>query len=88
MGFAYIAGVVLSLMGFWNGVIYVVTSWRACQTMFEHLFGKIKVDEIPIGERRMSVTRGSRGGSGTGSWGDVDSLEGLAVERDRDRESV
>ena len=32
--FNYTAGLVLPLMGFWNTVIYVVTSWDAVKTLF------------------------------------------------------
>lgn len=38
--YAYAAGIVLSLMGFWNSVIYVTTSRAACRTLFLNLFQK------------------------------------------------
>lgn len=38
--YAYAAGIVLSLMGFWNSVIYVTTSRAACRTLFLNLFRK------------------------------------------------
>lgn len=38
--YAYAAGIVLSLMGFWNSVIYIATSRAACRTLFLNLFGK------------------------------------------------
>lgn len=81
--YSYAAGIVLSLMGFWNSVIYVTTSWRACKTGFEHLFEKVRVDEIEI--RTQGKASGS-GRAGRGSRGDADSLEGLAAERDRGSE--
>ncbi|MCJ1409138.1 hypothetical protein MMC19_003216 [Ptychographa xylographoides] len=34
---AYLAGLVLPLMGFWNSVIYVVTSWGAVTSLFTQL---------------------------------------------------
>ena len=38
--YAYAAGIVLSLMGFWNSVIYITTSRAACRTLFLNLFRK------------------------------------------------
>ena len=32
--FTYASGVVLPLMGFWNSVIYITTSWRAVRLLF------------------------------------------------------
>ena len=48
--YAYAAGVVLSLMGFWNSVIYIATSWGACKNLFATDFlgrGRWKEDEHP-----------------------------------------
>ncbi|KAJ2902317.1 G-protein coupled receptor [Zalerion maritima] len=33
----YMSAFVLPLQGFWNAVIYIVTSWRACQIMWEDM---------------------------------------------------
>ena len=38
--YAYAAGVVLSLMGFSNSVIYITTSRAACKTLFSNIFRK------------------------------------------------
>jgi len=35
----YASAVVLPLMGFWNFVIYVTTSWAACKLLANNLFG-------------------------------------------------
>lgn len=32
--FTYASAIVLPLMGFWNSVIYITTSWAACKTLF------------------------------------------------------
>lgn len=32
--FTYASAVVLPLMGFWNSVIYITTSWGACKNLF------------------------------------------------------
>lgn len=74
--YAYAAGIVLSLMGFWNSVIYIATSRAACRTLFSGLFRKfggtgcgglpIEGDggrEVHVNTRRSSRVRGS-------SWGD------------------
>ncbi len=73
--YAYAAGIVLSLMGFWNAVIYIATSHRACSTLFSSMFKKNSRalptrDVAELGSRR-SRLRESHG----------DSIEGLAGER-------
>lgn len=37
--FTYASAVVLPLMGFWNFVIYVTTSWAACKLLADSIFG-------------------------------------------------
>lgn len=83
--YAFAAGVVLSLMGFWNSVIYITTSRAACRTLFLSLFGKFGANggsRLPIdgnGARESTTRRSSRvRGS---SWGD--SSEELRGERER-----
>ncbi|CAD6594551.1 MAG: hypothetical protein ASARMPREDX12_009539 [Alectoria sarmentosa] len=72
--YAYAAGIVLSLMGFWNSVIYITTSRAACRTLFLNLFrhfrgtgrGRLPIDDDGVREsttRRSSRVRGK-------SWGD------------------
>lgn len=39
--FTYASGVVLPLMGFWNSVIYITTSWTPCKMLFRGLFCNI-----------------------------------------------
>lgn len=86
--YAYAAGVVLSLMGFWNSVIYITTSRAACRTLFSNLFrrfggnsrGRLPIDDDGVREsatRRSSRVRGS-------SWGDDDSSEELRRENIRE----
>lgn len=94
--YAYAAGVVLSLMGFWNSVIYIATSWRACKNLFATIFlrGSRTRTGTRDGNGRAGLVLKERGGcesgkSGRGSWGDGstgeegDSLEGLAVGEGR-----
>ncbi len=71
--YAYSAGIVLSLMGFWNAVIYISTSHRACRMLFSSIFhGNTKAftsrDVAELGGRRSRVRS------------DGDSLEALAEE--------
>ena len=40
VGLAFAAGLVLSLMGFWNSVIYVVTSRTACKELITKIFSR------------------------------------------------
>lgn len=72
--YAYAAGIVLSLMGFWNSVIYITTSRAACTTLFLNLLrkfgrndrGRLHIDSDGAPE---STTRGSSRLRG-GKWGD------------------
>lgn len=57
--FTYASAVVLPLMGFWNSVIYITTSWGACKTLFGRACGD--VTQKATTARRLSRTRiGSR----------------------------
>lgn len=74
--YAYAAGIVLSLMGFWNSVIYIATSHRACKILFSGILGR-KDDTVianDFGDGRGGL--GTRRARRRGSFGD--SLEGLA----------
>ncbi|KAL2043165.1 hypothetical protein N7G274_004225 [Stereocaulon virgatum] len=77
--YAYAAGIVLSLMGFWNSVIYISTSHHACKVLFDSLFRKSSC--VADGSCGMSDGRGSLAmrSRGRASWGD--SVEGLAHDR-------
>ena len=73
--FAFAGGVVLSLMGFWNAVIYIATSHRACRILFAGVLhrggdGISSRDVAELGGRRSRVRS------------DGDSLDGLAEERE------
>ena len=71
--YAYAAGIVLSLMGFWNAVIYIATSHRACRMLLSGVWKKdreefFSKDVTELGSRRSRVRS------------DGDSLEGLASQ--------
>lgn len=86
--YAYAAGIVLSLMGFWNSVIYITTSRAACGILFSNLFrrfggnsrGRLPIDDDGV---RETTTRRSSGVRGS-SWGDEDSSEELRGENVRE----
>ena len=53
---AYVAGLVLSLMGFWNSVIYIVTSRAACKTLIISIFTQGKVPSRKRQRRSLQET--------------------------------
>lgn len=61
--YEYAAGIVLSLMGFWNSVIYIATSRAACKSLVQKVFlRKAEVSEITankgIGPDRSTAMQG------------------------------
>ena len=71
--FTYASGVVLPLMGFWNSVIYITTSWRAVRLLFT---GKLQGDHV----KRPSLTRSRPGmGSRRRTASESESVRQLAV---------
>ena len=92
--YAYAAGVVLSLMGFWNSVIYIATSWRACKNLFGGFLSGARGRRMGNGDGmgkgdgmgRAGLVLKGRGGcgsgkSGRGSWGEGSTNgEGDSVE--------
>ncbi|MCJ1470201.1 hypothetical protein MMC07_008846 [Pseudocyphellaria aurata] len=43
--FTYASGVLLPLVGFWNTIIYITTSWTPCKMLFRGIFSDISRDE-------------------------------------------
>ena len=71
--YAYAAGVVISLMGFWNSVIYITTSRAACKTLFSNLFRKLGVKgcgggSSSDGDSLREITSRENGRVRVGSW--------------------
>ena len=52
--FTYASSVVLPLMGFWNSLIYITTSWTACKLLFSNMRDCI----IPRGQQDPDLERG------------------------------
>ena len=75
--YAYAASIVLSLMGFWNAVIYISTSHRACRSL---------LISIRDGNARSLMTKDVAELANRKSRirSDGDSLEGLADQRESD----
>lgn len=65
---AFAAGIVLSLMGFWNSVIYIVTSRAACKELFVNCYSFAALHMPPLlllhHHRRRSSLNGRRKSSG------------------------
>ena len=80
LGLAYAAGIVLSLMGFWNSVIYIVTSRAACRELIISVFsrGGNHLHNRDINAIKDSLS--NRRSTQRVSWGD--DFERLAEERD------
>ena len=82
VGFAYAGSIVLSLMGFWNSVIYMVTSREACRKLFASIgarFKGVKGGNGGGGEGMKEFGRERSQCMGRGAYGE--SLEGLAGGR-------
>ncbi|UNI16419.1 hypothetical protein JDV02_002852 [Purpureocillium takamizusanense] len=65
----YLSAIVLPLQGFWNAVIYAVTSWTACKQLIDR--GRDAVLGKVTGTRGGSSSTGSQqqaGGPGKHSW--------------------
>lgn len=56
----YKAGVVLSLMGFWNSVIYFTSSWAACKALILRVIGVQQSETIFAGRSSIDETMHSR----------------------------
>ena len=83
----YSAGLVLPLMGFWNSVIYITTSWAAVKTLFPQtsIFSRTTAEVHGLARKSMShartgsaATRGM-GRSRTLSSGEISREYGLGV---------
>lgn len=76
--FAYASAVVLPLMGFWNSIIYVTTSWAAVRMLFSGELNEKRTGSVKTG---YSVGFGGRPSLGARRWvgNESDSTKGLAV---------
>lgn len=74
--FSYASGIVLPLMGFWNSVIYITTSWATVRLL---LSGKLKGNSGSV--KGSSTGFNSRPSLGVRKWAgaESDSVTGLAV---------
>ena len=76
--FTYASGIVLPLMGFWNSVIYITTSWATVRLL---LSGRLNVKTPTL--KQSSTGFNSRPSLGVKKWTGMEdeSVKGLAVGR-------
>ena len=79
--FTYASAVVLPLMGFWNCVIYITTSWAACQSLFTNLSsnGKARAAAALNRSKPVPESRQANANRKTRSGSISDSMKGLAL---------
>ncbi|MCJ1231532.1 hypothetical protein MMC12_008209 [Toensbergia leucococca] len=67
--FSYASSLVLPLMGFWNTVIYIGTSWAACRTLYQTFLNRRQKHALlPLGSSPQSkhfASRNSKRGRGS-----------------------
>jgi len=80
IGLAYVAGIVLSLMGFWNSVIYIFTSRHACKDFFRTILSPSKRRVNTRDIRVVTSTLGPKSPGQRSHWDD--DFERLAEGRD------
>ncbi|MCJ1469555.1 hypothetical protein MMC07_008189 [Pseudocyphellaria aurata] len=78
--FTYASGVVLPLMGFWNSVIYITTSWTPCKMLFKSIFSDVSRQKsaLPTGRSRSIVEQRSGTGTKRSNESVSESVKGLA----------
>lgn len=78
--FTYASGVVLPLMGFWNSVIYITTSWTPCKMLFSGIFSDCSHQQRTALRGRSRKIVEQRSGMGTKRPDESisDSVKGLA----------
>jgi len=59
----YMSAFVLPLQGFWNAIIYMVTSWKACKMLFSDTFRGGRHQKQELSGRSYPMMTGGRGGS-------------------------
>lgn len=76
--FTYASGVVLPLMGFWNSVIYITTSWTAVRLLFT---GQLRGPGRLPSQSSLIHKGASLGSRKTRTGSDSESRRGLALAR-------
>ncbi|KAK0727383.1 hypothetical protein B0T26DRAFT_636935 [Lasiosphaeria miniovina] len=82
----YMSAFVLPLQGFWNAIIYVVTSWKACKMLFEDTLGssssrRAKVLPARVGGSFQMMSSGRNGSKASGKSYESESMTELANSR-------
>jgi len=82
MALEYMSAFVLPLQGFWNAIIYMVTSWKACKMLWNDMFRGGRHQKRDINGRSFQMMAGGRGGSkGSDKFYESESMTDLAHSR-------
>ncbi|KAK3370151.1 hypothetical protein B0H63DRAFT_309071 [Podospora didyma] len=79
----YMSAFVLPLQGFWNAIIYVVTSWKACKMLWEDTFSAPRRPKVPefVGGSFQMMSSGRNGSKGSDRSSETESMTELANSR-------
>jgi len=84
----YMSAFVLPLQGFWNAIIYMVTSWKACQMLWSDMFSRNSrpaPSNITFRPNNNSFPMSSRGGRSEKNY-ESESMTELAMSRPNSNE--
>lgn len=82
MALEYMSAFVLPLQGFWNAIIYMVTSWKACQMFFGGMFWSGRSDtKEPMARTFPMMTGGRSAFRGLDKTYESESMTDLAGSR-------
>ncbi|KAK5656164.1 hypothetical protein OQA88_4924 [Cercophora sp. LCS_1] len=78
----YMSAFVLPLQGFWNAIIYMVTSWKACKMLYNDMFrgGRHQKQET-VGRSFQMMSSGRSGSKSSGKTYKTESMTELAGSR-------
>lgn len=77
----FMSAFVLPLQGFWNAIIYMVTSWKACKMLFRDTFCGGRRQKQSITGRPYPMMTGGRGGTKGDKFYESESMTELAHSR-------
>lgn len=79
----YMSAFVLPLQGFWNAIIYMVTSWKACKMLWNDMFrgGRHQKQETIVGRSFQMISSGRNGSKSSAKTYESESMTDLAGSR-------
>lgn len=77
----YMSAFVLPLQGFWNAIIYMVTSWKACKMLFHDTFHGGRKNPPINGRAFQMMSSGRKGSKGSDKLYETESMTELASSR-------